>query len=200
LSFGNCVDEPLSGDPIGAPCDPTAEASSCLGASCVSVGEGFGMCSAPCRTGTIGCGSGNQMPDDPGEPMCVPIGGVGVEGDYGACIQRCNCDLDCLHPDAKCLAGPEADDEAAIAEFGAIGICFNGALVDDPGITGRLGIECEDDDREPPTMSDSGVDGGGGSPSTAPDSGPMMSLPDSGPPSEPEPVPAEDAAALGDGG
>lgn len=194
LGFGNCVDEPLSGDSIGTACDPAAEENECSTGYCLGLNDEFGMCSGACRTGTIGCGSGSAMPEDPGEPICLALGtGVGVDGDFGSCIQRCNCDLDCLHPDALCWAQGDTEEEA-IAAFGTIGLCIDGAFASDPEFADeRIGIEC-DDDR--PMMSEAGVpDGGGNTP-----------LLDSGPPSnpsedasQPEPAPTSDAAAS-DGG
>lgn len=200
IGFGNCVDEPLTGDAIGSECDPAAEQSDCSSGFCLGLGaEGtFGMCSGACRTGTVGCGSGSLMPEDPGEGFCLPLGGVGLDGDFGTCIQRCNCDLDCLHPGALCWAAAETDEEA-IADIGTVGFCIDGAFQDDPEFADeRIGIECEDD-RDPPTMTEAGVppDGGSGGSSSLPmDSGSNMTPLDSG---NTEPEPSPDAASA-DGG
>lgn len=177
IGFGTCVDGPLRGDPIGAACDPTEDMNtSCASGLCLGFTEEFGACSGLCRTGTIGCGSGNAMPDDPSEPICLALGNVGLNGDIGQCIQRCNCDLDCTHPDAKCFA-PFDDDDDALQAFGTIGICINGDAADDPDAADlRIGIECTDG-REPPRMSEAGVADGGMS---SADSGPNQTPVDSG--------------------
>lgn len=186
LGLGACVDELLDGAPVGGACDPTGDSTDCESLFCLRFSETYGACTGACRTGTVGCGSGDATPEDPSEPICLPmLDGVGPDGDVGQCMQRCNCDLDCSHPDAKCF-GP-VDDADGLAIFGTLGICWDGtAPVDDPTL--RLGIECEDG-REPPNMSvdsgagDSGtLDSGPSSPPvTDPDSGepePMMSMPD----------------------
>jgi hypothetical protein len=193
LGFGHCVDELPPGDPIGAACDPE-DGSTCSSAYCLAVGEDFGMCSGACRTGTIGCGSGNAMPEDPGEPICLALGGVGIDGDYGSCVQRCNCDLDCLHPDAKCWAIGESDEET-IAEIGTVGLCIDGALADDPDFADeRLGIECED--RPDPGSPEAGPPPPDGGPVLSNDSG-LTSEPDA---ATPDPVSSSDAATAADGG
>lgn len=204
IGFGTCVDDPLSGDGVGTECDPNADQNDCATGLCLGFSDTFGVCSGLCRTGTVGCGSGDLMPADPGEPVCLPLfSGIALDGDIGQCVQRCNCDLDCDHPDAKCFAvfGTDADGMAAI---GAAGVCIDGAAADDPNNADlRIGIECTDG-RESPMMSEAGVPddaGSGGASSEPKDSGPMMTPIDSGNQPEPtaQPEPAVDAATP-DGG
>jgi len=92
----------------------------------------------------VGCGSGDTTPEDPGEPICLPLlAEIALDGDVGQCIQRCNCDLDCRHPDAKCFA-PFDTEAQAISTFGTIGICINGDAADDPANADlAIGIDCE---------------------------------------------------------
>jgi hypothetical protein len=203
LGGGTCVDAPAEGDPIGAACDPIEEENtSCATGQCLGFTEEFGTCTGVCRTGTVGCGSGDATPSDPSEPVCLALfEGTGLDGDIGQCVQRCNCDLDCDHPDAKCLALFEAEDEAVAAGFGTLGVCINGDAADDPSAADLVvGIECEDG-REPPVMSEAGADSGAGGMSSL-DSG---SAPSSDA-SAPEPVeagpppPPADAAVSTDGG
>lgn len=197
IGIGVCVDELPEGDGIGGACDPETGDGNCATGACLAFSENYGACSGVCRTGTIGCGSGDAMPDDPGEPICLPLfEGVGVDGDVGQCIQRCNCDLDCIHPDAACFAPFDDDDATAMQILGTIGICINAdAAEEDP--MSRIGIECEEGRTRPDPDTDGGpgtVDSGPDEPNLS-DSGPMMST-DSG--GEEPATPDASSATAGD--
>lgn len=130
---GVCVDELPDGDPIGSKCDPDAASSTCASGVCESLGEGFGVCSGYCNLSTVGCGSSAFEPaDDPGEPICIYPAAASGSGlsDLGECLQRCNCDEDCLHPDALCY---QLDKTEAVSReiLGTIGVCVGPGVQDD---------------------------------------------------------------------
>ncbi len=139
LGTGACVDTPRPGDPIGAECDPDATEDTCASGLCLPIVEGFAVCTGWCNLSEIGCGSDDPTPSDPGEAICTFAveEGSGSQ-DLGFCMQRCNCDDDCLHPDGLCLIVP-ADIQAIL---GTAGLCLDPDYPDDdPEFT--LGQQCE---------------------------------------------------------
>jgi hypothetical protein len=138
LGLGVCVDEPPLGDPIGAQCDPDAEESTCASQTCMRFSDTYASCSAVCNLSYNGCGSDGATPDNPGDPSCVfpAVAGSSVY-DLGFCSQRCECDGDCLHSDARCLILPEDAWEV----LGTPGICVDPDFpADDPEV--HLGRAC----------------------------------------------------------
>ncbi len=185
VGSGACADELPEGDPIGAECDPDAAESTCQTGLCLPVTETFASCTGWCNLSEIGCGSDNTMPENPGEPICTfsAIQGSGPS-DLGFCNQRCDCDGDCLHPDALCLIVSE-DIQAVL---GTQGLCVDPEYPDDdPAFT--LGLECPEGRDQPMD-----VDAGGGG-DNAPDASPPEPAMDASsgtdePPVDPAPVEA----------
>ncbi len=138
VGTGACFDQAFGGDPIGAKCDPDAEVSTCASGICLPVTDTFASCSGLCNLSQVGCGSDDATPEDPGAPFCR-FGTVADSGpqDLGLCSQRCDCDDDCLHPDALCLVVPSLE-----VFLGTTGLCVNpDYLVGDSGYT--LGKACQ---------------------------------------------------------
>jgi hypothetical protein len=123
---GLCRTESVGGFPTGTPCDaslPLAE-DPCNG-WCAPISETdptAGMCANGCTVGPPpGCGW-NGPADGPAEEACIFYLETDNIGDAGLCGQLCDCDDDCLHPDAVCSAfGPAA---ASLETFyGRVGFC-----------------------------------------------------------------------------
>jgi hypothetical protein len=140
LGIGTCIDEPLTGDPIGTQCDPDVSESNCASRVCLPITEEFAVCSGFCNLSEVGCGSDSLLPADPGQPICTfSTAQGGSAGDLGFCNQRCYCDDDCLHPDALCLILPED----LFAVFGSDGICVDPEFPVEDSSEFILGRECE---------------------------------------------------------
>jgi hypothetical protein len=105
------------GDPLGSPCDPSAD-NTCASGTCFDLGgSSGGVCSAYCRRGTF-----PQCSNDDVQGVC----GWVTEGDQAAgaadvgfCALRCRCDADCKSTSLRC--GPHAD----LAGTAYPGICTN---------------------------------------------------------------------------
>ncbi len=192
VGSGSCVDSLLEGDPIGAECDPEGTESTCQSGICFPVSETFATCAGLCNLSEIGCGSDNDVPEEPGEPICLfPAVDGSRGGDLGVCNQRCECDGDCLHPDALCMIVTE--DLQAV--FGSSGLCVDPEWpAEEQGY--QLGQACP----EGPAQSDvdsGGASSGSDSGTSSPGSGQDASTAETDPPAE---EPAEAGADSGDGG
>jgi hypothetical protein len=151
--------------------------------------EEYAFCSGFCNLSEIGCGSDNQIPEEPGEPICTyGVASGSGQNDLGFCAQRCNCDGECAHSDGVCLILPE--DLRPI--FGSDGICVDPEFPDDdPSFS--VGRACADQ-----PGGDSGAMDGGmmSSMDAAIEAGPVQSEPEAGPAAMPDATPsAPDAAA-----
>lgn len=192
LGLGSCTDVEPEGDPIGAACDPEAAIgeSNCASQVCLPMGEEYAFCSGFCNLTEIGCGSDNQTPEEPGEPICTygVLTGSG-QNDLGFCAQRCNCDGECAHDEGVCLILPE--DLRPI--FGSDGICVDPAYPDDsPDFT--VGRACADEPGGDSGVLDSGMSSG----DDGAEAGPDQSTPEAGPTDVPDAAPASvDATAEG---
>lgn len=113
---GLCDMEPAVQVPVGAECDTNAEAASCGGGNCLEVDDVDGtrikrMCTQSCTIGQV-CGDGAGA--------CVwPRFENFAVGDAGYCIQRCNCDSDCVNAVDRCLPWGDIDTEKAYGSRGA---------------------------------------------------------------------------------
>jgi hypothetical protein len=141
LGVGVCVSEAAEGKAIGEDCHPEAETNGCASGMCLLLAEGYGICSALCSVGTVGCGSDSTTPSDPGEPLCLDVFG-GSLGDVGRCGQRCDCDGDCLHSDGVCWGGPFGEDPDGKELWGTQGLCTNSGFADTANAEERVGIQC----------------------------------------------------------
>jgi hypothetical protein len=156
LEFGVCVDEEPTGSGIGDECDP--EDDECEG-FCLNFGstaEPFYQCTALCTFGALGCGLDPAAETQPGDPLCLPLFSQFDDvGDAGLCIQRCDCDDDCLHENSVCDPFNDASIEAALE---AQGFCIQRELAaSDAGV---VGLSCEstpDEDGGMMTPVDSGM-------------------------------------------
>lgn len=132
-ALGLCQDEAITGDPIGASCDPDASQPTCAGfCDPGAAGEGGDgsssggeilpvevfpvgppFCSQRCVVdGPIGCGwSGKGTPT----ASCSAVDSTHGPNDVGLCQQLCNCDADCLASGYVCVPGGEI--------YGAAGTC-----------------------------------------------------------------------------
>ena len=143
VSDGVCLAEEPPGKAVGEQCDPDV-AGECAG-FCLPFTEDYAACSGLCNIGAIGCG-GSAESEVPGEPVCeFPFSpGAGI-GDLARCIQGCECDADCSHPDARCapLAPAEQLDDARDF-YGSTGFCLEeGLAAEARGVTEFL-EECPD--------------------------------------------------------
>ena len=123
---GLCVDSKPVGDPVGAPCDPTAANPTCRDVCLRSSAEGVtpvtGICVEPC-SGGLAC-----MYDDAGTKpggLCVgPLSEPFGLFDLGYCLPSCTCSKDCPTFAAKCRAWTSA--EADYKDFiGKAGLCLD---------------------------------------------------------------------------
>jgi len=151
LLSGVCVDDAPVGDPIGTLCDPMAAVDPCAG-FCMDFGGGIAMCSGLCTVGldAPGCGINPATEDiTPGAPVCLPLfSATDTVGDTGLCIQRCDCNDHCLHPNTAC----EGFNDTVLSDaFSSEGICFF-----QPAEGGVAGLSCELADGGPVPMSDAG--------------------------------------------
>lgn len=159
LGDGICVDTLPGTDPIGAPCDPDAEETSCASGQCIGgLTDGTttaGYCTGLCSFGAGGCGSVSPTPASGGDGSCFPVFSGGGAGDLGMCMQTCNCDADCLSDKYVCAQIPGAKDL-----LGVEGFCFEFDLEIPATSDVVLGIECVERDAGPDATShaDTGVD------------------------------------------
>jgi hypothetical protein len=113
---GLCDVEAALPVPVGAECDTNALAAGCGGGNCLEVDDADGtrvkrMCTQSCTIGQI-CGEGTGA--------CVwPRFENFALGDVGYCIQRCDCDDDCVNPVDRCLPWGDPDTERAYGSRGA---------------------------------------------------------------------------------
>ncbi len=161
LGLGICTEEPSEGASIGAQCDPDVDPldTGCASGLCLPFSETFAVCTGWCNVSEYGCGPDSAVVESPGDATCVwgaNPGGIAA-GDLGFCNQRCECDGDCLHPDAKCLL-VEGDDFASV--YGASGLCV--APDWEPQGGEILGAACPDRDAGVPDPGDAGVAGDAG--------------------------------------
>ncbi|WP_437670763.1 hypothetical protein [Sorangium sp. So ce131] len=98
-----CVDRTRPGRPMGAPCDPAADAPECEGV-CAPLEEGTAICSSRCVLG----GSNDPTPtSDCGGPergFCIYKGQEDGAGDEGVCAPACASQDDCEAPVLWCVA------------------------------------------------------------------------------------------------
>lgn len=196
LGWGNCIDELPEGAPIGAQCeqDSDCQTSFCYPTE-LADGSQHAVCSGACTLGaTAGCGLAQSIAEEPGQPVCLPpISGLSA-GDLGLCQQSCNCNEQCLHPNAVCLIFP--DDSGAQSVFGTDGICIEPLDVPEEELNGLvLGRSCPPG----PDMGDGGMSPLPDPPEagTEPETEPAPVVPDAATPldSGAEPTPNVDASA-----
>jgi hypothetical protein len=146
VGSGLCVDaENRSGAPIGARCERDAD---CEGL-CVSptLNPDYKVCSGLCTIGVKGCGetlSSDEAPD----AHCLLADSYATIGDQGGCLELCDCNDDCEHPDSVCV------DFGYEGDTGRLGVCYDSWLGPDAG---REGIPCKS------STPDAGAGGSGGS-------------------------------------
>lgn len=200
LGWGNCVDELPDGAPIGAQCerDNDCQTNFCYGTE-LADGSQHAVCTGICTLGaSAGCGFEQNIAEEPGQPICLPpISGLSA-GDLGLCQQSCNCNEQCLHPDALCLIFP--DDSDAQSVFGTDGICIEPLDVPEEELNGLvLGRSCPPG----PDMGDGGMsalpDPIEAGTDTDTDTDPTPGVPDASTPPPPvdsgaEPTPSVDAS------
>jgi hypothetical protein len=121
-ALGVCVDPDTTAGllPIGSECDPEADSRQCTGA-CLSFSEDYAVCSGFCNLGELGCGT-DPASSDPLQAVCLlPVGDPNVYdfGDAGFCVELCDCDDECGHPDAICDAFPSR----TVQQVGRLGVC-----------------------------------------------------------------------------
>lgn len=104
IGTGLCQEEAPTGSALGAKCDPDKNPDPCSG-FCISDSTGFAMCTGYCSFGVRGgCGWNGVGPAD-GACWFGPRYEQSVDvHDVGYCVQLCDCNADCRHPDTKCVA------------------------------------------------------------------------------------------------
>jgi hypothetical protein len=114
LKTGMCGDQGAGTDPIGSACDVTA--ATCSG-GCIEHGGSYSECSGVCSYGTAACGQTSSR--TPLANYCfLDPATLSGDGDLGYCARLCDCDKDCLRPDAVCEPKP-----SLIAPTGRRGVC-----------------------------------------------------------------------------
>jgi hypothetical protein len=124
-STGLCDAAPQQPVPIGADCpgDQDPESTVCGNGTCLLLSaDGLSVkrfCTQTCTIGTL-CGD---------EGACVlPRLQDYAAGDIGYCMERCNCDADCQHPDDRCY---EWSTPGLAAHFKSRGVCDTGDPADE---------------------------------------------------------------------
>lgn len=150
IANGICVEDQPQGDPVGTACDPNATENTCAG-FCMDFGDGFAICSGVCTVGldAPSCGL-NPATDEivPGSPICLPLlGETDAVGDTGLCLQRCDCNDNCLTGAASCEPFTTADVMEALS---AQGLCL-------PSSPDSEGLVCGDGGTVEP-ITDAGID------------------------------------------
>jgi hypothetical protein len=114
LKTGLCGDQAPGPDPIGAPCDTTADM--CSG-GCIQHGGTYQECSGVCSYGTAACGQTSSRA--PLNYYCYQDPAtISGDGDLGYCSRLCDCDKDCGRADAVCE--PKASLQS---KTGRAGVC-----------------------------------------------------------------------------
>jgi MYXO-CTERM domain-containing protein len=143
VGTGLCVDALPEGEraPVGAPCDPGGPAGQCDGA-CEELTGGFSVCTALCVLGSGLCAA----PSEVNPSFCLLPGDPDLSrGDAGFCLQVCDCNDDCTHPDAVCAdLGP-----LAFETTGHAGACLPRGMT-----TSADGLSCETDAPAAPPPDD----------------------------------------------
>jgi hypothetical protein len=137
---GVCVDDEPQGDPVGTPCDLDG-ANTCQG-FCDDFG-GYGLCTGFCTVGLDAPGCGVDPADgvNPGDPFCLPVfSQTDAAGDTGLCIQRCDCNDNCLDSQALCLSWGSAD---AVDAFSSEGVCARTTADAGAGLTCGAGPQVD---------------------------------------------------------
>lgn len=114
---GLCDEGTQPAVPVGAACpgDEDPNSTVCGNGTCLLLSSDGAnvkrMCSQTCTIGTL-CGDNGACVLPRLDPYAA--------GDIGYCMQRCNCDADCLHPDDKCY---EWETPVLAQLFQSRGIC-----------------------------------------------------------------------------
>ncbi|HTM45783.1 MAG TPA: hypothetical protein VL137_12565, partial [Polyangiaceae bacterium] len=131
LLNGVCVTQQPAGDPIGTACDPTAATNNCASGVCDNFGSGYGACSGRCNVG-LGIPACGIDPNSvhTGDPVCLALFSPTDDvGDVGVCVQRCDCNGDCLSSAAGCFGLPPDLTTPLMAQ----GLCIPKADLPDGG-------------------------------------------------------------------
>lgn len=127
---GMCVKTPKAGDPEGTPCDPNG-VNTCKGL-CLQLADANGptnmaVCADRCTTGSP-C-----LYDSSSKPHGACFGPFALSdplaqsdiGDFGWCVETCNCDANCNFPGDKCDAwqGTAQQVTALTQAFNGKGMC-----------------------------------------------------------------------------
>jgi len=94
------------GEPLGSPCDPSAD-NICANGTCFDLGgTSGGVCSAYCRRGTF-----PQCSSDEVQGVCGWVTDEADQAagaaDVGLCALRCRCDTDCKLASLRCEPHPD---------------------------------------------------------------------------------------------
>jgi hypothetical protein len=131
-----CVDVPSTGLPIGAACDPTADASVCAGL-CVGFQTGAAICSDPCVLGADP--DGGPLPYDCGgadRGLCAFHPMQNGAGDMGYCTPACTTQGECQNPSFWCFSVPELSPATSKGYCFAAAPCPKGQVDCNPILDG----------------------------------------------------------------
>jgi hypothetical protein len=134
---GLCDVDAAATVPVGADCSDDADATSCGGGNCLVVSDKGVTLKSVC---TQSCTIGQLCADGAG--ACVwPRFEHFALGDIGYCVQRCDCDSDCVNPVDRCVPWGDPETEKAYGSLGACDIPPPGAvtLTCDGGAAGAAG-------------------------------------------------------------
>jgi hypothetical protein len=129
-----CVATPNTGDPLGAPCDPTADAGTCAGL-CVGFQNGSAMCSDPCVIGGYGADGGGTLPYDchgADAGLCAFHPSGYGPGDTGYCTPACTTQSACQNPNFWCFSVPELTPSTHLGYCFAATACPKGQVDCEP--------------------------------------------------------------------
>ncbi len=139
---GLCTDQPSTGDPVGADCNPNAGTNTCAGFCVAFQGYGGGMCTELCNSNSLGqpgaCGS-DPTPGSPQQAACIYQASAGNGGNVGICGQLCNCDADCRATGDVCESWAAAGVSNAsqfLQAFKEAGLCVPGTDPDGGTVPG----------------------------------------------------------------
>ena len=129
--YGLCTKaKPPVGDPVGTPCDASADTTTC-GGICLPVSADdptVGQCVELCSLGSE-CMYGSGSDPAPGGLCSGKLTQSSGTFDLGFCLPNCECTSDCVLGTQVCRKWASNEDEAGLEQaLGAPGLCYGNTI------------------------------------------------------------------------